>query len=156
MNPNKAFVQKLLLAIGLILGTMPSIAADSENSKTVGGIVIYVGMLPAELIQGHPAGHAEARMHPEGKAGSRQEHLVVALFDAKTGARITDAEVMASVDQPGVHGPKKRLEPMRIADTITYGNFFDVRSQGTYLIQIEIHRPTVAGVIKAEFKHTPL
>ncbi|MGL1549016.1 hypothetical protein ACSTJL_23665, partial [Vibrio parahaemolyticus] len=56
---------------------------------------------------------------------SKSHHLVVALFDAKTGTRITDARIRAGVGNRSYnHEPDKTLEPMEINGAMSYGNFF--------------------------------
>lgn len=42
---------------------------------------------------------------------------------------------------------------MKIAGTITYGNYFDMASRDIYRIRVQIRRPVAAGVTKAEFTH---
>lgn len=143
---------KLLLALSLAAGVAPWAAADEGNARIVDGVAIYLGLLPAELIAGHPAGHAEADMHPE--ARGQREHLVVALFDAVSGERITDAEVSASIhEEAGGHARPKRLQAMEIADTVTYGNFFELPAGREYRIRLQVRRPGDSGVIEAEFEH---
>jgi hypothetical protein len=51
---------------------------------------------------------------------------VAAVFDAATGERVEDAVVEARVAEPGLAGITRRLEPMLIADTVTYGNYFQL------------------------------
>ena len=80
---------------------------------------------------------------------------MVALFKGKTLERISDAEVEAKAAEIGMAGTVKKLEPMSIADTITYGNYFYFSSLGIYRITIKIRS---AGSTKAvqttfEFKH---
>jgi hypothetical protein len=64
--------------------------------------------------------------------------VIVAIFNPVTGERITDASVTASVTPPGF--PPKPLEPMKIADTITYGNFFNFPREGVYHIHLSVKR----------------
>jgi len=56
-------------------------AADSATHKVVHGVAIYLGVLPAEMVLGHPKSHSEAEMHGGVPAGQHQQHVVVALFD---------------------------------------------------------------------------
>ena len=52
-------------------------------------------------------------------------HRAIA-YDSAGKARITDATVSAKVSGLGLSGPQKALDPMAIANTITYGGFFDM------------------------------
>ena len=89
-----------------------------ENSRVVGGVLGYLGVLPAAMILGHPESHSEATMHGGATARRHQYHLVLALFDAASGARIETARVSVVIMGLG-HTGKTRLDldPMMIADT---------------------------------------
>lgn len=147
----RAFYILLLIAFSMLAKV--SAAADAENYKVVDGVAIYFGIMPAEMILGHPKEHAEREMHGGVPGGTHQDHLVVALFDNATGKRISDAQVTATVGEIGLAGETKKLDPMKIAGTITYGNYFDMPSRNIYRILMQIRRPGAAGAIKAEFTH---
>jgi hypothetical protein len=148
---------KSLLTLPLIgvlsILTCVAMAADRGPSKVVNGIAIYLGVLPSEMIQGHPKGHPEAEMHGGIPAGEHRYHILVALFDSSSGRRITDAEVTARVSELGLAGPQKKLEPMVIAGTITYGNYFNLPGWGPYRIRLQIRRPGVSRVIETELEY---
>ncbi len=98
-------------------------------------------------------GHAsseEARMHGGVPGGKDRYHLVVALFDHETGVRITDAEVSARVTEPGMATVETRLEPMTVADALTFGNYFTMSGQTMNRISLRI---TTAGKgsVEADF-----
>lgn len=141
----------LLLAVGMPVKV--SSDAETENYKVVDGVAIYLGVMPAAIIQGHPAEHVEREMHGGVPSGGHRDHLVVALFNNVTGKRIGDAQVTATVGKIGLSRKTKNLEPMKIADTITFGSYFDLSSRGAYRIRIRINRPGVPGMLEAEFTH---
>lgn len=128
-------------------------AADITNQKVVDGVAIYLGVLPSEMILGHPHSHTEAGMHGGGPADEHRFHVMVALFDAATGKRISGAQVKARVSELALSGTEKTLEPMFIADSITYGNYFTMSGTGIYRIQIQVVRPGAARPIEAEFEY---
>ena len=128
-------------------------AADSSLHKIVDGVAIYVGVIPAELIEGHPKAHPESEMHGGVPVTEAQYHIVIALFDAKTGARITNAKVTASLSSIGFPVIKKTLEPMLIANSISYGNYFKLSGKGAHQIQIEISGVHTGQTIHATFEH---
>lgn len=131
-----------------------SIAAEAPRDfQVVDGVAIYLGVVPAQIIQGHPKEHEESRMHGGVPASRYRHHLMIALFDAATGRRIEDAQVTAAVAELGLAPKRKPLESMRIDDTVTYGNYFDIRSNDTYRIKVEIRRPGQARPITAAFDH---
>lgn len=128
-------------------------ADDAENYKVVDGVAIYFGVMPAEMILGHPQEHPEREMHGGVPAGKHRDHLVIALFDNATGKRITDAQVTATVGEIGLAGETKKLGPMKIAGTVTYGNYFDMPNREIYRIRVQIRLPGAPRVIEAEFTH---
>lgn len=143
-----------LLAASLALFALAAAAADTDRSRVVHGIAIYLGVLPAEVILGHPRQNTEAEMHGGVPAGQHQQHVVVALFDNATGKRITAARVKANVSEIGLSGVQKKLEPMRIAGTVSYGNYFNMPvTNNPYRIQVRIELPGVADVIEAQFDY---
>lgn len=58
--------------------------ADVSQKKTVGGIDVFYGVVPAQVVQGHIDGHGAAPMHKNGFFARGTHHLVVSLYDAKT------------------------------------------------------------------------
>ncbi len=146
----------MLVAISLSMKT--SFAAEIEPYKIVDGVAIYLGALPTQMILGHAKEHPESKMHGGIPSQTHRYHLIVALFDNATNQRITDAEVTATVEEIGLTSETKTLEPMKIANTITFGNYFKIDSQNLYRITIQIRRiGTQQKMIKAEFtkEHFP-
>lgn len=129
-------------------------AADTATHKVVHGVAIYLGVLPAEMVLGHPRTHTEAEMHGGVPAGQHQHHVVVALFDNATGKRISGAKVSARVHEINLAGAQKKLDPMLIAGTVSYGNYFNMpATSNPYRIQVRIELPGVAEVIEAQFDY---
>lgn len=153
-NPHlNTFLRAALAGITALLLTA-AFAADSSQHKVVHGVAIYLGVFPAEMILGHPRAHTEAEMHGGVPAGQHQQHVVVALFDDATGKRITGAIVKANVSEIGLSGVQKKLEPMLIAGTVSYGNYFNMPvTSNPYRIQVRIELPGVADVIEAQFDY---
>lgn len=148
----KIFWTAVLLVIGVASLNQIAAAADSpENFQVVDGVAIYLGVMPAQIIQGHPSEHLEARMH--GGVPTHGYHVVVALFDNATGQRIENAQVAGSVMEIGLGREQKMLEPMHIADVVTYGNFFDMPGNDIYHIKVQIRRPGRKDVVEAQFTH---
>ena len=137
-------------AAAFVLATQ-SPAQSADLSKTVDGVTFYVGVIPAEIVRGHPAEHAESTMHGSAPKGSR--HIVVALFDARTGERITDAKVSARVEQLGLAADHKDLDPMQIAGTVSYGNFYSMPEGGIHKIRVIVKRRGSSHRIEAEFEY---
>lgn len=154
MHPHlKTFLRAALAGITALFLTT-AFAADSNQHKVVHGVAIYLGVFPAEMILGHPKPHTEAEMHGSVPAGQHQQHVVVALFDNATGKRISGAKVRAQVHEINLAGAQKKLEPMLIAGTVSYGNYFNMPvTNNPYRIQVRIELPGVADVIEAQFDY---
>lgn len=149
----KRFLRAALAGITALLLTA-AFAADSSQHKVVHGVAIYLGVLPAEMVLGHPRAHTEAGMHGGVPAGQHQQHVVVALFDNATGRRISGAKVSARVHEINLAGVQKKLAPMLIAGTVSYGNYFNMpATSNPYRIQVRIELPGVADVIEAQFDY---
>jgi len=107
----------------------------TRSVLTVDGLTVYLGVIPAEVLQGHPA------MHGPTPSGVHRYHVVAAIFDTTSGARITDAIVMARVSGLGLSGTEKALEHMNVADAVTFGGFFDLPGADLYAVRITVRRP---------------
>lgn len=134
----------------LILALLaPVHGAAGGHRQIVDGIAIYFGVVPAELVRGHPREHPESEMH--GGIAAGESHLMVALFDEKTGERIVRAKVAATIT--GSDGKiEKPLEPMVVAGAATYGNYVYLAGQGPYRIDLEVRLPARARPVRARFE----
>jgi hypothetical protein len=143
------------LILGVALVGLPGVAlaVDTGPGKTAAGITAYLGVAPAATVRGHSPPHTELDMHGGAPSHPDSYHLMVAVFDAKTGARIEDAKVRARVSELTLAGPKVTLEPMRIADTITYGNYVKLPGRIPYRIDVDVQCPQ--GTAKFQFYYTP-
>lgn len=150
----KTFWAAVFLVIGLSSLSSITAAADApENFQVIDGVAIYLGVIPPQIVQGHPSEHPEASMHGGLPAKGHRDHVVVALFDNATGKRIEDAQVTGGVMEIGQGSKKKKFDPMPIADSVTYGNYFNIPDNGVYHINLQIIRPGVQGVLEAQFTH---
>jgi hypothetical protein len=140
----------LLFACAIASPAQAGAILDSY-SKSSDGLLVYIGLLPAELLEKHPATHPEQEMHDGVPQGPHEYHLVAAVFDEKTGERIENAEVFARISPLGLSGPRKELEPMEIAGTTTYGAFFDLPGSDRYTIALEVKRPGVRKRARLDF-----
>ncbi|MHB1141699.1 MAG: hypothetical protein ACYC1T_08075 [Sulfuricaulis sp.] len=137
------------VATVLLSVAVTALAVDTTYRRVVGGAAIYFGILPAELVRGHPPGHPESGMHGGVPVG--ENNLTVALFEDKTGVRITRAKVSATITGPDSFKVTKKLEPMIIAGSATYGNYFSMPGPGPYRIVLHIQAQGVREGIEAVF-----
>ncbi len=133
-----------LLLIAVVCGALPGVgrvrplyAAEPSDVQTADGMIVYIGVIPAAIIKGHP----DVMMHGGKPSGVNEFHLTVAVFDAATGQRLSDATVTATVGEVGLAGTTTALEPMHIADTVTYGGFVAMRTMAHYDFRIIVTRP---------------
>jgi hypothetical protein len=150
---NRTILRALGQAAWIVLLTVGADRALAQNQKTVEGVSVYMGIVPARILLDHSDEHLEREMHGGAARSTGQYHVMVALFDARTGDRITDAVVTARISGPGTMQPEKTLDPMAIANAMTYGNYFAMDAPGSYAIAIRIYRPGSGHVIGTQLEH---
>jgi hypothetical protein len=137
-------------------GTGIAQAHDQWNHAYADGLSVFLGVQPAAMAtRTHPRDHPEGEMHEDRPVGRYDQHVFVAVFDAETGERIEDAAAEARAAPLGLGPVTRSLEPMVIADTITYGNFFTMRSEGIHEIRVTVTRGEAArrSVIEFTYDH---
>jgi hypothetical protein len=152
LKRNLGFALATLCLFAISWSSM-AVAADDVPYKLAGGLAVYIGVVPAEIVKGHPSGHTEKTMHGGAPRGAHQYHLVAAIFDAASRARVSDATVTAQISGIGLSGTKKKLDPMEIASTVTYGGFFNLPGRDLYTIGLTIDRPGQPKPVSLEFKY---
>lgn len=135
----------------LVIGT--AMAASSGEVKTSGGLMVYLGVVPAEIVKGPPPHSAERPMHGRIPRGPHEYHVVAAIFDAATGTRVSDASVSAQLSGVGLSGERKDLQPMQLSGTTTYGAFFSLPGRDLYTIRLAIMRPGARQPITIDFRY---
>jgi len=135
----------------VVLGFAAGVVQASETGyrQVVDGVAIYFGVLPAELVRGHPPDHPESGMHGGTPVG--ENHIMVALFEDKTGRRIATAGVTARLTDNRGLDVRKKLEPMVVAGAASYGNYFYMPGTGPYRIQLTIRLPGATREIHTTF-----
>jgi cytochrome c5 len=127
-------------------------AAPDRNRKVVDGTEVYLGVLSAESIRAqYSKGSAEHAMHGGIPSGKGYYHVNISLFDSKTRAAITDAQVEASATEPVYGGQTKQLELVTFNNTQSYGNYFRMSSDNPYTVTVRIRRPGAPRAIEAAF-----
>lgn len=142
----------VLIALGLTFGMARAAALNPVQPIRLEGMELFFGVIPAEIVRGHPSDHEERSMHggvPRGK----MHHLVISVFDSKTRARITNATLTGSVTEPGMAIQRKPLESMSFGGAVSYGNYFGMPNQGPYEIVVNVQRPGNSGTATTRFKY---
>lgn len=153
----KRLVAVVGIAMGLMLANM-SWAAEKPQYQLANGLAVYIGVLPAGMTMQHPPGGEPPKTHGSAPTWGSQYHVIVAIFDNESGARITDAEISAAVFNatlPGrrVSGPEKKLDPMQVAAGTVYGNYFNMPAPAPYRIEVKIRRQGTREAVKASFDY---
>ena len=129
----------------------PSSRSDGLH-KVIAGTSIDLGIVAAESIRAaHPQPDEESTMHGGVPAAKGYYHVNVSLRDVATNAEIRDAEVQVSVANPSSGSETKKLEPMPIRNTLSYGNYFRMPAKDPYSITVHIRRPGVPQAVEAKF-----
>jgi cytochrome c5 len=127
-------------------------AVPDRNRRIVDGTEVYFGISSAESIRTqYSKGSAEHAMHGGIPTGKGYYHLNVSLFDGKTRAAITDAQVEASATEPVSGGQTKKLELVTLGNAQSYGNYFRMTSDNPYTVTVRIRRPGAPRAIEATF-----
>lgn len=145
----------LMTGLALMAGLAPQAQAqDLGNYQVTGSVAAYLGVMPAEIVGGHPAKHPETRMHGGPPNGAHAEHVVIALFEEPSGTRIEDATVVATFAGLGETAVTPvTLDPMPIAGVITYGGYVRFPGRDTYIIELAITRPGSPSVTQMRFTY---
>ena len=140
--------------------TMTFVHASESNIKpnhiVKDGYVIYLGLIPAEMIEGHTS----YSMHGGIPSGQYRYHLAIAIFDDETGKRIKNAKVQVSISNRIGIGMEsnKALEDMDMNGKFMYGNYFKLKTAGPYRIDVIIdlgsNRKPLKVVFNYDFAHT--
>lgn len=144
---------RLGLTALLVLFSAAALADDSSGYTVVDGVLLYYSVIPAEMIRAYPRGSAESRMHGGVPDGAHIHHIQIALFDANTNERITDARVTAAVSEPGFPAAMVELEPFAVQGTITYGNYHKFSNLVTYRIDIKVEHPSLGKIVRERFEY---
>lgn len=136
MNNFIAWWAVLACATAAVLASVspvPATAGVMNGRQVVDSTIVYLGIVPAVFTRNHPGDVEGTLMH----GGTRDKsihnvHVIVALFDRATGARIANSRVL--VRFLGERGRKwsVRPQPMVVNGALTYGAYTSRRCSSTY------------------------
>ena len=131
-----------LVALALL-----SSPAFSQQSATLNGMTINLGVMPAEAAL-RVDGHREA--HPQNSPPGSQ-HLLITLADAKSGQPIGDAIVVMEITDPKGHTERKPLLHTQAAGVPDYSELFIFPWSGRYSVRVTITLQSGAKPTQARF-----
>lgn len=142
-----SMLRSWLIAIVLLAMGFVWTPAAAQQTKTVGGIVINFGLMPAESAL-RADGHRDAHpLHPPG--GS--QHFLITLDDEKSGKRIGDAEVVVEVTDPRGRVERKPLLHTQADGFPDYSELFLFGWSGQYSIRVIVTARPGAKPIETRF-----
>lgn len=148
---------KRVCLIAVLSFAVPAEAGVVDGVKTVDGLTVYLGVVPAAVTRVHPSGHTERAMHGGiASPGLHDVHLMVALFDRASGRRVSNVSVTARIHGTGRNRGTVRLLPMTINGARTYGGYASLGLDQDLMIALDIKRPGRAlrtSVVTAQFEY---
>lgn len=155
-----SYLLNFLLPLWLV-AAMPAAAQEesvgpptaSERAKVVGGVEVQYGIVPAaRAVPAHQQNPGGERAHG-GTPSLDAYHVDVALFDAATRTRITDAKVWVTVRELNTAGKRKRLDAEAFGGAVSYGNYFAIKGEGPFVIVVDAELPGRKTPIQAQFDY---
>ncbi|XUW93861.1 hypothetical protein OH764_35905 (plasmid) [Burkholderia sp. M6-3] len=124
----------------LLLGVCAvAYADDLSHSVTAHGLTVHYGVIPSSKLRDSGSNAASNITAPS----PNQYHLTVAIFEAATGRRVSDATVLASVKGPRAHDThfhtkpvERRLDAVKVGSAVTYDNDFQMPWSGIYHVDL--------------------
>lgn len=153
----KAWAHRALMLATVLAIPLAGRAADDAAGfrKEVAGFTVYMAVMPAPVLAG-PAPSAEPGASPFRRAPAARDthHVMVSLFESRSGRRVTDAQVEARVAALGFSGEKKPLEPASVGGAQLYVGTFPMLGRGPFRVDVEFRLRQSARPQRARFYFT--
>ena len=147
---------RIAVALALTLFSLTACQRQPEagQSQVIGGLRFEYGVVPATVVGTHPGDHQEATMHGGAPTEPNRYHVVVTLFNAANGVRVSDAEVALGLTGHGYHnGGDLPMDLMAGDGQASYGRYVDLPESGRYRVSFSVRRPGKRpGHIEAAFR----
>jgi len=126
-------------------------AASDRSHKSVGGMEIYLGVLPAESLRTrHGGADAEKKMYGGVPSGDGYFLVNVTLHDSATKAEIKDAQIEARVANL-MSGETRKLETATFNNAVSYGNYFRMPGKDPYTVTLQIRKAGAASPVEVKY-----
>ena len=126
-----------MVPAALLVAALASMHATAQYVKTIDGLVVNLGIVPAEVAL-RADGHRDS--HPLNPPSGSQ-HLLVTLDDEKTHRRLYDSEVVVEVTDPRGGVERKPLLHTQGGGLPDYSELFRFSWPGAYSVRVVISRP---------------
>lgn len=153
-RPVDALFRALLVLIVALAFPGRALAQELGFRKNVGDFWVYLAVMPAELLTGPGASQPPGATPYQAPAARDTHHVMVSIFEYRSGRRVEEASVAARVAELGFSGAKKTLEPIIVAGEKVYGGRFPMLGRGPYRVDVEFRLPGAAGPEHATFYFT--
>jgi len=127
-------------------------AEHSHQHIKAMGIDVYLVVMPAEMISGHPKYHPESLMHRENRIENKNQfHITIGVIEAKSGLRLQNLDVSARVISGDYKGPVKTMENMQMGGEHSFGNYFIIPGLGAYQVEVKIQHRNKSDMLIVTF-----
>ena len=130
------------MTIALLAGVLASMPAPAQQAKSVAGLTVNLGLMPAAMAL-RADGHRDA--HPTSPPSGSQ-HVLITLDEEKGRARIADAEVSVEVTDPHGRVETKPLLHTQGGGLPDYSELFVFGWSGEYKVRVIVKRPGAAPI----------
>jgi len=135
-----------------LISTNSVYAEHSHQHVKAMGIDVYLVVMPAEMISGHPEDHPESLMHRENRIENKNQfHISVGVIEAKSGFRLQNLDVSARVISGDYQGPVKIMENMQMGGKHSFGNYFMIPGSGAYQVEVKIQHKGQSDMLIVTF-----
>ncbi|TLS67500.1 hypothetical protein FE236_11535 [Mariprofundus erugo] len=144
----------MLAGISIALLMPAPVMATSDQAgrhQIIDGVSIYFGILPIQMARNEADElNLPTRVYKE----NQRYYVLFAMFDAKTGKRIVNANVKARVEAlGGLDFSEKALKPIHIDKLVSYGNYFHLADPDMYHIKFSVSLPDQQQPINGTFDY---
>ena len=143
----RRFIAAAAILIGTVIILVALVRPFTERERSAGGLTADLDVTQAAIVKDRQT------MHGGASKGPHEYHIVASVFDTASAARVSDATVTAKVWGLGLLGDEAKLEPMKIADAMSYGAFIHLPGADAYAIQLTIKRAGTQQSVILDFTY---
>jgi len=142
----------------MVFSTSQVLASDLSWHEESENYHVYLGVVPASMIKKSMSlvDNDKSLHGGVSNLSPGSQHVMITVYRKDGKTRVTNATVIAEVSSGILLGRKKLekpLEKMTTSGQTTYANFFDMRDEGKYKIEVEIYESNKNGKDEITFFH---